>query len=80
MDNSKKHDYTDTIEEAKDINIEKRPEDKRKDAEIAYEALAASTSMGLFGMEEHVSELIQTELVAQLADRFILDEEKPDRE
>lgn len=74
MDNNKPHDYRDTIEEAKDIDIEPNEAQKRKkEAEIAFEALAASTSMGLIGMEETVAELMQVELSEQLLYNFSLD-------
>ena len=59
------HDYKDTIDEINNAEDNAKAEEeraKRLDAEIAYEALAVSSSMGMFGMDQEVSELMQLQL------------------
>lgn len=58
--------YRDTIKEAKDLDDAHIAGKKRREAEIAYESLAAASSMGLFGSEQEVVELIELELARQL--------------
>ncbi|MDE6029729.1 MAG: hypothetical protein K2F90_05385 [Clostridiales bacterium] len=62
-----KHDYKDTI------NAAARAEDEagqaraaKRDAEIAYEALAVSSSMGAYGQNEDLAELMQLQLTQEV--------------
>lgn len=64
-----KHDYKDTLNDilyAEDKSDEARKQAKRRDAEIAYEALAVSSSMGMLGMEDELSELLQLQLTQEV--------------
>ncbi|MCH5158056.1 MAG: hypothetical protein J1F33_02550 [Clostridiales bacterium] len=70
----KKHDYRDTIEEAKDLTDAHEEEAKKRDSELAFEAIAAATSMGLFGTDEQVAALIDLQLAKQLSRRLTLNE------
>ncbi|MCH5351615.1 MAG: hypothetical protein J1F39_06585 [Clostridiales bacterium] len=65
-----KHDYHDTIEQAKDLESAHIEEAKRRDAELAFETLAAATSMGMFGSDQQVAALIELELAKQLSRRL----------
>lgn len=63
-----KHDYRDTLNEilfAEDKADAAQNQAKRRDAEIAYEALAVSSSMGMLGMEDELSELLQLQLTQE---------------
>ena len=63
------HDYKDTLKEityAEDNAKAEEERAKRIDAEIAYEALAVSSSMGMFGMDQEVSELMQLQLAQEV--------------
>lgn len=61
------HDFKKTLKEAADLDdthaIDRA---KRLDAEMAYEMLAVSSSMGMFGMQEAVPELINLELAQEM--------------
>lgn len=64
-----KHDYKDTIDEinyAEDKSEQANKAAKRRDAEIAYEALAVSSCMGACGMEDELSELLQLQLTQEV--------------
>ena len=63
-------DYHDTIEDAKDLEDGHEAGRRKRDAELAFEALAAASSMGLFGSEQQVTELIELELARQLCHRL----------
>ncbi len=69
MSNNENHTYKDTIKEAAESD-DLRPLDRRKESEIAYEALAASTSMGMLGTMQETTELLELELASQLLYRF----------
>ena len=63
------HDYKDTIEQATGISEEEKAEmerNKRRDAEMAFEAMAVASSMGMFGQQDEVSGLIQLELAQEM--------------
>lgn len=63
------HDYRDTIDEinnAEDVAAAEHEAAKRRDAEIAYEALAASSCMGAVGMEDEFAELLQLQLTQEV--------------
>ena len=63
------HDYKDTLKDityAEDNAKAEEERAKRLDAEIAYEALAVSSSMGMFGMEQEAAELIQLQLAQEV--------------
>lgn len=66
------HDYYDTLYDAKDLDEGHDEERKRRDSELAFEALAAASSMGLFGSDQQVTELIRLELAQQLSRRLSL--------
>ena len=64
-----KHDYHDTLDEI--VNAEDKAKQAQqaadhKDAEIAYETLAVSSSMGMFGMEQEAANLIQLQLAQEV--------------
>ncbi len=58
--------YLETVNEAKDLDDGHAEGKNRREAEIAYESLAAATSMGLFGSEQELTELIELQLAKQL--------------
>lgn len=65
------HDYKDTLNEilyAEDNakSDAAKEQAKRTDAEIAYEALAVSSAMGMVGMEDELSELLQLQLTQEV--------------
>lgn len=62
------HDFKKTIREAADIDGDRRiaQRSKRLDAEMAYETLAVNASMGAFGMDETVGELIGLQMTEEL--------------
>lgn len=61
------HDFKKTLKEAADLDdVHDLARAKRLDAEIAYEALAVSSSMGMFGMQEAVPELMSLELAREM--------------
>lgn len=61
------HDFKRTLKEAADLDdAHAYQRAKRLDAEMAYEMLAVSSSMGMFGMQEAVPELINLELAQQM--------------
>lgn len=64
-----KHDYKDTINEityAEDYSDAAEQAAKRRDAEIANEALFVSSVMGAYGMETELAELIQLQLTQEV--------------
>ena len=64
-----KHDYKDTLNDilyAEDKAATAQNQAKHRDAEIAYEALAVSSSMGMLGMEDELSELLQLQLTQEV--------------
>ncbi|MDE7405831.1 MAG: hypothetical protein K2M89_03030 [Clostridiales bacterium] len=64
-----KHDYKDTLNEilyAEDKDEQAEQAAKRQDAEIAYEALAVSSSMGTYGQDETLAELMQLGLTQEV--------------
>lgn len=64
-----KHDYKDTLNEilyADDKSEQAAHAAKRRDAEIAYEALAVSSCMGACGMEDELAELLQLQLTQEV--------------
>lgn len=64
-----KHDYRDTIDEinnAEDKSEQAAETAKRRDAEIAYEALAISSCMGACGQEDELAELLQLQLTQEV--------------
>lgn len=63
------NDYKNTIEQATGIPEEENAEierKKRRDAEMAFEAMAVASSMGTFGQQDEVAGLIQLELAQEL--------------
>lgn len=65
----KKHTYKDTIKEAAELDENGDAERKREnriDAEIAYETLALSSSMGMLGEEQTQADLLELAMVRQL--------------
>ena len=74
----KKRNYLDTIEEAKDLTDAHEDAKKQRDAELAFEAVAAASSMGMFGSEQQVTELIELELAKQLSYNLLPDYDEAD--
>ncbi len=74
------HDFKKTIREAADLGDDRvqRAHADRLDAELAYEALAVDASMGMFGMEESVSELMRLAMTQELL--YKLDAPKDERD
>ncbi|MDE5562230.1 MAG: hypothetical protein K2J01_01635 [Clostridiales bacterium] len=63
------HDYKDTLNDilyAEDKDERAKQSAKRRDAEIAYEALAVSSSMGTYGQDETLAELMQLQLTQEV--------------
>lgn len=63
------HDYKDTLKDityAEDNAKAEEERAKRLDAEIAYEALAVSSSMGAFGQEDELAGLLQLQLTQEV--------------
>lgn len=63
------HDYKDTIEQATGVPEEENAEierEKRRDAEMAFEAMAVASSMGMYGQQDDVAGLIQLELTQEM--------------
>lgn len=62
------HDFKDTIREAADVDedVHERHRRERLDSEIAYEMLAVSSAMGMYGMEETSANLMQLELAREM--------------
>ena len=62
------HDFKDTIREAADVDedVHERHRRERLDSEIAYEMLAVSSAMGMYGMEETATNLMQLELAREM--------------
>lgn len=62
------HDFKKTLREAKDLDGDAHAFERarRLDSEMAYEALAVSSSMGMFGMEESVADLMSLELAQEM--------------
>lgn len=62
------HEFKDTIRAAADVDedVHERHRRERLDSEIAYEMLAVSSSMGMFGMEETAANLMQLELAREM--------------
>lgn len=62
------HDFKDTIREAADVDedVHERHRRERLDSEIAYEMLAVSSAMGMYGMEETAANLMQLELAREM--------------
>lgn len=64
-----KHDYKDTLNEilyAEDKSDKAQQAAKRRDAEIAYEALAVSSAMGACGTEDELAGLLQLQLTQEV--------------
>ena len=61
-----KHDYKNTIKEIQNAEDNAQQSNKRRDAEIAYEALAVSSSMGAYGQDETLAELMQLQLTQEV--------------
>ena len=64
-----KHDYKDTLNDilyAEDKDEQAKQTAKRRDAEIAYETLAVSSSMGAYGQDETIAELMQLGLTQEV--------------
>lgn len=64
-----KHDYKDTLNDilyAEDKADQAQRAANRRDAEIAYEALAISSAMGTLGMEDEIAELLQLQLTQEV--------------
>ena len=66
-----KHDYKDTLDEilyAEDNAKSEAAKEqaKRRDAEIAFEALAVNSCMGMLGMEDELSEMLQLQLTQEV--------------
>ena len=62
------HDYKDTLNEityAEDNEEQAQKAAEKRDAEIAYEMLAVSSSMGMLGLEQQTSQLIQLQLAQE---------------
>lgn len=79
MENQHKHHtYKDTIEAAKDIDIDepRKAEFERPISDVAYMALAASASMGFFGQEQEAVELINLALAQELAEAADINRDK----
>lgn len=61
------HDFKRTIREAADLDDgDRRARAKRREAEFAYEVLAVDASMGMFGMEESVADLMRLAMAQEL--------------
>ncbi|MCH5155120.1 MAG: hypothetical protein J1F69_00790 [Clostridiales bacterium] len=63
------HDYKDTLNEiiyAEDNAQSAKEAARRRDAEIAYEALAVSSSMGALGQEDELVGLMQLQLTQEV--------------
>lgn len=79
MENKHKHHtYKDTIEAAKDIDIDepRKADFERPISDVAYMALAASASMGFFGQEQEAVELINLALAQELAEAANVNRDK----
>lgn len=75
------HDYKDTIRQAAELDGDGEREIRREnklDAEFAYEALAVTTEMGMYGQNQALSELLQLQLAQELLYKLETPENKTD--
>ena len=80
MDNRTEKHIQETIQSASDVDDSPervRDREKRLDAEIGYEALAVTSSMGMLGMNEESANLIELELAEQLMYKSSLQNDEP---
>lgn len=71
QNNAMDDNYKQTIKDAADLDDKhEKARAQRLDAEAAYETLAVSSSMGMFGMDNQVSDLLQLELAQELLYKF----------
>lgn len=80
MDNTTEKHIRETIQSAKDVDDSAkrvRDREKRLDAELGYEALAVTASMGMLGMNEESANLIELELAKQLMYKSSLENDDP---
>lgn len=70
------HDFKKTIREAKDLDGDPRAFERARklDAEIAFETLAVTASMGAYGMEDEVAGLMQLGMSEELLYKMKLNE------
>lgn len=77
MNNDTEKHVEQTIKEATDVDLSAEQVKKREeriDAELGYEALALTASMGVLGMEETNANLLQLEFAEQRMRKTSLDE------
>ncbi len=60
------HDFKKAVSEIELDDDRAAARAKRRDAEIAYEVLAVDASMGMFGMEESVAELMRLAMAQEI--------------
>ncbi len=73
MDDRKEeeHDFKKTLRSLpSDNGADALMRDRKSDAEFAYETLAVNASMGMFGMEENLSELMRLQMAQELLYKF----------
>ncbi len=82
MENKHKHDYTDTIRQAAQLDETTDREDGMRDidAETALDALSLSAAMGTYAQDETVANFLELELAAELAQRAYSGTETGDNE
>ncbi len=69
------HDFRKTIHDATFLESDDAAlmRERHMDADAAYESLALTSSMGMFGMEETAANLMQLEMAQEMLYKFALD-------